>query len=358
MAKIDYWKKIKEDIDNGLKGYNQGLPNGFERLNKHVSNIQQKTFYTVGGATGTGKTAFVDSAFLFSPYDYLKSNESIYSLEIIYYSLEIPPLDKIRKLICFKLKEKFNISLTPKQLRSEGDYRLDPKHIPYIDQLEEYFREMQETVLHFRPSMSPDYLYKDIMGYAEKRGTLIRNSDGIIIDYKPKNPFLITEIIIDHSNLIDLNKQDKSKKDAIDRASKMLVFFRNMFGFSPIIVSQFNRGIEGMDRKKLDSQEPQLSDFKETGATQEDANLVLGLFNPFRYGIEKHRGYPVDKIKRFYRSLHVLKNRDGADNLALGLHFDGSTGKFKELPTSKQLTENPQLLQKILDYGKDENGDT
>ncbi len=178
----------------------------------------------------------------------------------------------------------------------------------------------------------------------------------IIVVYKPNNSFLITEIIIDHSNLIDLNKQDKSKKEAIDRASKMLVFFRNMFGFSPIIVSQFNRGIEGMDRKKQDSQEPQLSDFKETGSTQEDANVVLGLFNPFRYGIDTHRGYPVDKIKRFYRSLHVLKNRDGADNLAIGLHFDGPRGKFKELPTSKDLRDNPQLLQKILNYGKDSNG--
>jgi replicative DNA helicase len=356
MGKINYWKRLREDINRGLKGYNVGLPNGFDRLNDYVTNIQQRTYYTIGGATGTGKTAFVDSAFLFYPYDYLQNNESIYSLEVIYYSLEIPPEDKLRKFVCFKLKEKYDITIDPKQLRSQGKKKLDPNILPYVDELEEYFTKMQEEVLHFRPSMSPDYMYKDIMSYAESRGKIIRNSDGIIVDYKPDNPFLITEIIIDHSNLIDLNKQDKSKKEAIDRASKMLVFFRNMFGFSPIIVSQFNRGIEGMDRKKQDSQEPQLSDFKETGSTQEDANVVLGLFNPFRYGIDTHRGYPVDKIKRFYRSLHVLKNRDGADNLAIGLHFDGPRGKFKELPTSKDLRENPQLLQKILNYGKNSNG--
>jgi replicative DNA helicase len=131
----------------------------------------------------------------------------------------------------------------------------------------------------------------------------------------------------------------------------MAVFFRNIFGFSFIVVSQFNRGIEGMDRKANDAQEPQLSDFKETGSTQEDANLVLGLFNPFRYGLDMHRGYPISKLQRRYRSVHVLKNRGGKDGLAIGMHFMGETGKFKELPTAQQIEENPRLLEKILKYG-------
>ena len=59
--------------------------NRFNRLNTHISNIQQKRYTTVGGATGTGKTAYVDSAYLFHPYEYLKTGESKHSLEIIYW---------------------------------------------------------------------------------------------------------------------------------------------------------------------------------------------------------------------------------------------------------------------------------
>jgi microsomal dipeptidase-like Zn-dependent dipeptidase len=59
-------------------------------------------------------------------------------------------------------------------------------------------------------------------------------------------------------------------------------------------------------------------------------------------------GYPVDLLKRRYRSVHVLKNRGGMDNLVIGMHFTGETGKFKELPRADELQKNPALLQKIL----------
>ena len=88
-----------------------------------------------------------------------------------------------------------------------------------------------------------------------------------------------------------------------------------------------------MDRKKQDSQEPQLSDFKDTGATQEYANTVVALFNPFRYGMDNHRGYPIldgkYPLRRNYRSGHILKNRDGMDSLSMGFYFQGAVGKLK-----------------------------
>lgn len=353
MAKIDYWGQLQNNIQRGIDGYNAGLPTGFKRLNAHISNIQQKRYTTIGGATGTGKTAYVDSAYLFNPYEYLMVNPDYHhSLEIIYYSLEIPPEEKLAKFACFKLWENHGINIDTKVLYSEGEFKIPPEIVPLIDKMGPYFSKLQEKVLTFRSSMSPNFMYKDIMGYAEKRGQVIRK-DGVVVEYIPHDPNLITEIIIDHANLITPNAEDKgSQKAAIDRASKMLVFFRNMFRFSPIVVSQFNRGIEGMDRKQMDSQEPLLSDFKETGATQEDANIVIGLFNPHRYGIKDHRGYPISQLKRRYRSAHVLKNRGGADGLQVGLHFMGEIGKFRELPTADDLKNNPALLQKILNKGK------
>jgi replicative DNA helicase len=350
MAKIKYLDILKNNIQRGIEGYNKGLPIGFTRLSEYISNLQQRKYITVGGATGTGKTALVDTGYVFTPYDYLQNNESLHNLKIIYYSLEIPPEEKLAKFVCLRLREKHEIILDSSQLYSEGTKVIPKDAVPLIDEIFEYFDTMQNKVLHFRSSMSPDYMYKDLMSYAEKHGTIIRDSEGIILQYVPNDPYLITEIIVDHTNLIGLNKQDKSKKEAIDRFSQMAVFFRNVFYFTFIVVSQFNRGIEGMDRKSNNSQEPQLSDFKETGATQEDANIVLGLFNPFRYGIETHIGYPITQLKRNYRSVHILKNRGGMDNLVVGMFFKGEIGKFKELPKASELQANPALLQKILAY--------
>jgi replicative DNA helicase len=351
MAKIDYLQILKENIDRGIKGLNKGLPTGFNRLSDYISNIQQRKYITVGGATGTGKTAFVDTGYVFAPYEYLQLYESVHNLEVIYYSLEIPVEEKLAKFVCLRLWEKYKINIDSMELYSEGTKKIPNSVIPLIEECFEYFRNMQEKVLTFRASMSPDYMYKDLMGYAEKRGSIVKDVNGIVLQYIPNDPYLITQIIIDHSNLITLNKSDRNKKEAIDRFSQMAVFFRNVFNFTFIVVSQFNRGIESMDRKSNDAQEPQLSDFKETGSTQEDANIVLGLFNPFRYGIDTHIGYPIDKLKRRYRSVHILKNRGGKDGLVIGMHFMGETGKFKELPTSDDLKKNPQLLEKILKYG-------
>jgi hypothetical protein len=76
MAKINYLNILKENIKRGIEGYNQGLPTGYNRLTDYISNVQQRKYITVGGATGTGKTAFVDSGYLFAPYEYLQANES------------------------------------------------------------------------------------------------------------------------------------------------------------------------------------------------------------------------------------------------------------------------------------------
>lgn len=356
MTKIRVWDNLKNEIERGKKGYNVGLTMGFERLTKHVCNIQQGRYDTIGGATGTGKTALVDSAYVFHPYDYLRNNDSFYSFEIIYYSLEIEPTVKLAKFVARKIWEDHEILTNINQIYSKGNYKIPKKVLEILDNYEEYFDEMQEKTLFFRSSLSPNYLYKDLMGYAEKRGKFIKNKDGIVIQYIPNNPFLITLVIIDHIGLIDGNKEDQgNKKKAIDRASKILVYFRNMCKFSPVVVSQFNRGIEGMDRKENDAQEPQLSDFKDTGATQEDANTVMALFHPFKYGMERHRGYPIIKLQRNYRSNHILKNRDGMDGLVVGMHFLGEVGKFKELPPAKDIVENPQLLNKIMAYGRVKN---
>lgn len=349
MAKVDYWQQFIDSIEKGKQGLNKGIPIGLPKFSNKITNVQRRKYITIGGSTGSGKTAFVDNQFVLEPFDYLESNNSPFSLEVIYYCLEIPVVDKITKLVAAKIARDYGIKVDEKIIHSEGNYDIPPDVEAIIKDYKEYFSKLLNKVIFFRGSLTPNFLYKDIMGYVESRGQIIRDNKGIIVNYIPKNPQLITEIIIDHSNLITPNEEDKnSKKIAIDRTSQMLVFFRNMFNHSPIVISQYNRAIEGMDRKKQESQEPQLSDFKETGSTQEDANLVLGLFYPYKFGLDTHRGYPVSKLGNNYRSLHILKNRNGEDNIALGLRFDGKTGRFSELPTMKDIKENPEALNKIL----------
>ena len=62
--------------------------------------------------------------------------------------------------------------------------------------------------------------------------------------------------------------------------------------------------------------------------------MTIGLFGPSRYPISTHRGYDVSRMGDSYRSLIVLKNREGIPNSRIGLHFLGAVGAFAELPPS------------------------
>lgn len=63
------------------------------------------------------------------------------------------------------------------------------------------------------------------------------------------------------------------------------------------------------------------------------ANVVLGLFSPYRFGLSEYLGYDITKLKDNIRFLEVIVNRDGEMGGILPLYFDGAVCYFKELPS-------------------------
>ncbi len=92
-----------------------------------------------------------------------------------------------------------------------------------------------------------------------------------------------------------------------------------------------------------------MSDFKDTGNTQQDANVVLALFSPRRYEIEKFRGYDITKLKDRFRSISLLKNRDGDSDKTIGLQFVGEVGYFQEVPKADDFARMPELYNQVTD---------
>lgn len=346
------WKQFIQKIEDGRDGKNVGLPMGFDRLSDHICNIQQGRYDLIGGATGTGKTALVDDAYVFNPIEYLRTHpDTDYRFKVIYYSMEISPERKLAKLICRRIWEEHKILVTPKQLYSQGlRSHISDEVYKLLTSYHSYYVQILDQYVHFRTGANPDFVYKDLMTYVEQNGRVIRDEKGTVLDYVPNDPRLITLVVFDHISLLDKGKKDASKKEAIDRLSKYLVFFRNNFKLSPVVVSQFNRSIEGMDRRREGVFDPQLSDFKDTGSTQEDADTVISLYNPMRYGLEQHNGYNTARLSRYYRSVEILKNRDGEDNLTIGMYFLGEVGLFRELPPAEKLANDEKLFAKILNY--------
>lgn len=84
--------------------------------------------------------------------------------------------------------------------------------------------------------------------------------------------------------------------------------------------------------------------FAESSSTQNDADVIMALFDPLRYNVPDVSGYNLDKLRdeygnKYFRSLRVIKNTYGADDLRVGLAFFGQIGMFKELKKRKDMTD-------------------
>ncbi len=91
--------------------------------------------------------------------------------------------------------------------------------------------------------------------------------------------------------------------------------------------------------------EPQLEDFADSSSTQNDADVVLALFDPMRYKVADPSGYDLDKLRdsygaKYFRSLRLIKNSYGEDDIRIGLAFLGQIGMFKELPKKMNIKDS------------------
>lgn len=353
--KINYWDNLKKQIERGKLGLNTGIPFGnFTTLSNHVKNIQQGRYDLVFANTGVGKSAFINGGYIYGPIEFLQSNPNyIHNLEIIYYSLEIRPEDQIAKHIAYLIWTDYGILTTKDEILSMGNLNI-PKEIDrLIPEYEEKLTEMQSKYIRFRSVLNPDFYLKDMIKYAEKRGKIIRDDSGEIMEYIPNDPSLITLIVKDHMGLINLGSH-KTLKSAIDSVSKDDVYLRRMFGFSPLNVFQTNRSHEGMDRRDGDAWMPMLSDIKNTANAGEDAQTVIGIASPFYYGIENCRGFDISKYRDRYRLVKICKNRDGNTNLLADFLFIGEYGGYYQLPKADELGDKkPEELRRIDKYIKE-----
>jgi hypothetical protein len=64
-----------------------------------------------------------------------------------------------------------------------------------------------------------------------------------------------------------------------------------------------------------------------------------------RYKVPDPSGYDLNKLRdefgaKYFRSLRLIKNSYGSDDLRVGLGFLGQLGIFKELPKKKDMTDS------------------
>ena len=104
-----------------------------------------------------------------------------------------------------------------------------------------------------------------------------------------------------------------------------------------LAVSQLSRAVEWRASHK-----PQLSDLRESGSIEQDADLVMFIYrDDYYYKTEEewHSQYPDKKYPKGVTNVIIAKHRNGPTG-EIDLHFLPKTAKFEDIA----VTEEPSLL--------------
>lgn len=157
----------------------------------------------------------------------------------------------------------------------------------------------------------------------------------------------IQYIIVDYIQLMSgVDSKGKNREQIVSDISRGLKCIAKELEIPVIALSQLSRAVES----RLDKM-PQLSDLRESGAIEQDADSVLFLMRPEYYGMTEpiqfnDTDFPVQKLA----ICSISKNRHGSTR-NIPLEFTGNTMQFRNHPLSPRTQENiPQELNEDLPF--------
>src|SRR5690606_32768914 len=166
-------KKIKENKKVRLDGGYNAIPwKGLPGLTKVVPGIQKSKYYLVTANSKVGKTQIADYLFIYEPYEFVKKYKpDNINLKIKYFSLEMSKERKIMSILSYKIYKDKGIIIAPDDLLSVFEHKiLDGKVEAIIEEDNDYFNELEETVEIIDNIRNPYGIFKYMSDYAENNG--------------------------------------------------------------------------------------------------------------------------------------------------------------------------------------------
>ena len=298
-------KKRIEEISkrDGLSG----VSTGFEKLDKLTSGWQPSDLIIIAARPGMGKTALTLS---------MARNIAVTKqIPVAFFSLEMSSVQLITRLISAET------GLSSEKLRTGklADHEWQQLNVKVTD------LEKAPLFIDDTPSLS-------------------------IFDLRAKSRRLSSQhgiklIVVDYLQLMTAGTSTKSgnREQEISTISRNLKALAKELNIPVIALSQLSRAVETRGGTKR----PMLSDLRESGAIEQDADIVSFIYRPEYYNIDEWDDDERSPSEG-QAELIVAKHRNGGlDNIRL--KFIGHLGKFEDLdsfdsPFEFQSKMNPNAI--------------
>ena len=279
----------QENLDKIIKLREQktlltGISSGIKAVDEVLYGFQNSDLITLASRPGMGKSALVLQ---------FAKNIAYEGIGVGIFSLEMPSWQLDNRL-------KANISGVNLSLVKLGQV--------FEDQLDKIKKSTD--------------IIKKLPIYIDDRGTL----NPIMIRSKAlkwKKKYGIELLIVDYLQLITaIDKKGQNREGEISSITRALKALAKELDIPIIALSQLSRAVEARGDKK-----PMLSDLRESGAIEQDSDIVMFLYRPEYYKIlEFDDGESTEGIAE----LDIAKHRNG--NIKnVPLSFDGSLMKFEDI---------------------------
>jgi len=323
-----------------LDGYRNVLPFGLPMLENHIPGIEKGYYYLITANAKVGKTQITDYLFLLNQLNFkwtstLVDNKVIPSIDNAYYikddieihyiSLELSALEKEYAILSHFLSLLLKKPVTIQDLKS-ATRPIEETYLSLIDKnLKDFLRFVQSKV-KIVDNLATAVEIANYIRTVAKSNSLSNET------YVPKYPDKYYVFIIDHIGLMLSDKTNNTIGASIDYLSRFMVSAKKMFNHTYAVIQQQYAQSESIQSLQYRSGEPTLEGLADNKSTARDANIVFGLYSPFRNNILTHRGLDTSKFGDKYRSLHILADRNyGTTGNFTRLYFDGSWNYFSKL---------------------------
>ena len=243
-----------------------GIPTGFVELDKLTSGLQPSDLVVIAGRPSMGKTAL---ALNIAQYAAIKAGAAC-----LIFSLESAKEQLVERMLC-------------------SEARVNSQRLRTGFLSEEDWSRLTDAagILAEAPIYIDDTPNISVMELRAKARRLKAEKD-------------VKLIVVDYLQLMAGDRRAENRQQQISEISRSLKALAKELNVPVIAISQLSRAVEQREDKR-----PRLSDLRESGAIEQDADLVMSLYREHYYShrpedegvaeviINKQRRGPVDKVK-------------------------------------------------------------
>ena len=257
---------------NSLTVRRPGISTGIAKLDEFTGGLFQGEFYILAARPGMGKTTFALQL----------ARDIAQQKNVLFLSMEMVDTAVIDKMM---------VGITGKSAKviRNGNYSTET-----LDKLIFGLGELAESNLYIAQGAAST---TTLRGYIEKMQSAFGSTAAVFVDY--------LQLFTDKA---------KTRYESITNISRELASMSKEYNIPIIAISQLSRDVE----RRMDKR-PQLSDLRESGALEQDADIILFLYRESYY----------DKETIDLRSeLNIEKNRPTGELGTIYLHFDKSEERY------------------------------